>query len=104
MKLRLPTSVKIGAKRFHIKFAEHVRSNGEEVCATINHQKAVITLSRAWAKSEGELLDSFLHECLHGMVRALRLDMDEETVQRLAFLLAAFLSDNKLLRTKGGKA
>jgi hypothetical protein len=99
--MRIPKRVKIGAKVFAIKWVDELRDTDDtKLFGRFDSDEGVITLSKACGV-DGELLDTFIHECLHAMNRSVKLGLDEDTVHRLSFMLAAFLVDNKLLREGG---
>ena len=99
--MRIPKRVKIGAKVFQVKWVEDLRgADDEKLFGRCDRSAGVIELSKQHGPP-GELLDTFLHESLHAMNYAVKLDLSEETIHRLSFVLAAFLSDNKLLREDG---
>jgi predicted nucleotide-binding protein (sugar kinase/HSP70/actin superfamily) len=99
--MRIPKRVKIGAKVYPVQWVDNLRDTDDtKLFGRFDTVEGVITLSKACGV-DGELLDTFIHECLHAMNKSVKLDLDEDTVHRLAFMLAAFLVDNKLLREGG---
>lgn len=97
--MTLPKKVKIGALQISIRWVKDLNSHGQ-----YKHNEAEILLDESIRENDAETLDTFLHECLHAMDYANKLDLGEDTVHRLAFMLTAFLVDNNLVpeRLAGG--
>ena len=97
--MTLPKTVKIGALKFKVRWVKDLNAMGQ-----CKHIKREILIDDEQKGNDAETLDTFLHECLHAMDKAAKLDLGEDRVHRLAFMLTAFLTDNKLIpeRLKGG--
>ena len=97
--MNLPKTVKIGALRFRVRWVKDLNATGQ-----CKHIKREILIDDEQKGNDAETLDTFLHECLHAMDKAAKLDLGEERIHRLAFMLTTFLHDNKLIpeRLKGG--
>jgi Zn-dependent peptidase ImmA (M78 family) len=89
----IPNSVKIGWKRYNIRFAEERLNSGNELFGQIDYQTCTITLRGRNTQEQDEC--TLIHEILHGVSEMYGLNMEEEQVERLANALYTFLVDNE---------
>lgn len=89
----IPNSVKIGWKRYDIRFAEERLNSGNELFGQIDYQTCKITLRERNTQEQNKC--TLIHEVLHGVSEMYGLNMEEEQVERLANALYTFLVDNE---------
>ena len=99
--MRIPSKVKIGAMVIPVKWVKGLKGGrNESIVGMWDEAAREIKLNANLRNNDGDALDTLIHESLHAMNYAIDLQLSEDCIRRLAFMLAAFLVDNKLL--KGG--
>jgi len=93
----IPKSVKIGAENIQVLwFPALTDAEGTPVWGIFDTHERVIKLDTDMYGNKGLILDTFFHEIIHVMNSVNRLKLDDDTIYRLGFMLAAFLSDNEI--------
>ena len=80
MKVKIPSSIKLGAYTYTLSLQENYKLN-RGTWATTNHTLSEITIESALSPSERDL--TLLHECLHIISEIYRLNLDEDNIERL---------------------
>lgn len=92
-----PTRVKIGAHIYTIEYMDQIVDLDalQKYYGVIDHDRSVITIADfGGERTPSQLLETYLHEAIHGVEAERDLVMDERTVDQLAAALAAIMIDN----------
>lgn len=88
-----PNNIKIGWKNYEVRSAEETLNSGRELYGQIDYQGCVITLRQANTPEQNAC--TLIHETLHGIADMYGIDLEEETVERLANALYTVWCDNE---------
>jgi hypothetical protein len=89
-----PDRLKVGHYSYAVVIKNH---KGDRLYGVCDHDEQIITLQDAYP-CPGQAIDTILHEVLHALARAYRIEFEENdeegVVDPLAGALAAFFLDN----------
>ena len=88
--------VKIGWKEYDVVSKPSALNSGEELMGQIDFDRQIITLRDSNTKEQNE--STLIHEILHGIGNMYGINLDEETVTRLADAIYTIVKDNPSLR------
>ena len=90
----IPNNIKIGWKKYDILIKPTALNSGEELYGQIDYNAQTITLREINKQDQNEC--TLIHEILHGISDMYGIDLDEETVTRLASALYILIKDNNV--------
>jgi hypothetical protein len=90
----LPQSVKIGAIILPVVLVDEIPVDGGQASGHWDFATGELRVSRALNPTEGQQLETMLHEVLHVIDDALALGLREKQLHRLSTMLFVVLVDN----------
>lgn len=97
--MKIPPKINIGGMIYDIKLIpgkEHSDLHGRNYIGSIDHEKCLITLEK---DMDGQMiLESLLHEIMHGIEYSNQLKLSEKNVFRIARGFYQVLKNNNLLK------
>lgn len=95
--MKRPTSVKIIGKVHEVRYLPtghaELTDGTDAFCGRIDHDKQVILVEDGQTLAAEQ--DTILHEIMHGVERAMDLEIPETAIRRLATGVMAVLADNR---------
>ena len=100
----LPKTIRICGKDYKVKYPKNkpfanIRGIGKHIeCnATHNYETSTIKVWYPLYASKDYIMEKIIHECLHGIENAMKIELGEITIKVMACHIQALLKDNPKL-------
>jgi len=93
--MKIPEKVKIGGTNYAVKYEDRLNTGSNMAYGHIDYERALIRIEPNIQGEQGKF-KTLLHEIIHGITHHfdLKLDEDEDTIDRLATGLHMVIVDN----------